>query len=913
MGAGDASSNDAILWTRAQDSNSSAGVMLTAQVTTNPTFAGGLATFTGTTDPTQDYTVHIDATGLQSGMPYYYRFVASDNTMSQVGTFTTAPDPTARAAVHFGFTGDADGLMRPYPATSSVTAPGVPSFAGQNFNYFVWLGDTIYETASGSPNNPPDNNSPAVPSSATAANLTGSGLAAMEAAYWTKYRQQLQPVSTGSYPGLGDMSSGLQGFFDSTGHYTLLDNHELGNKQLINGGAPAGSNPAGIGVDATNSAFDVNTTGTYINQTPAFQALVQAYTDYQPIRVQTVNAPGDPRSNGTQQLYFSQQWGANSVFFNLDDRSYRDIRLKQPGNASADDTGVRADNPGRTMLGSTQLSFIEQGLLAAQNNGTIWKIVAISSPIDQIGPIGGSFTINNAGDPNSTQPGYTNVESDGGKSWMGGYRFERNQLLKFIADHHINHVIFLTTDDHQVRINEVGYFTQFDQNGTPIQSSYTRVPGAFQILVGPIGATGPDTITDHSIANIQAIAQSFASQQQALGIDPIGLDTNFPGLINVSREGDPNAASNPSPFDFYSPDTFNYADLKIDPTGQNLTVTIYGMNSYPVNTFPQPSPSNPVRQIMQFTISNLANPRAGLLSSVALGNHSVVFAVGSDQGIWRLDTGGSRGGNNPWTEISPAGGPKFAQVSAGTDGAGQADVYAVTTSGALWKFDSQFAPSGFQVDGPGLVQQASATQGNWAIVLGADGQIYSYNGLGFGAGARYLMTYNSGTTYQSVSASNDQTGKIGIFAINRANNLVQVNVDGTSSRLSGSESIQQVSAGRDSNGNLDAFAVSSVGSLFKFDSSNGYFQADGPGNAHQVSAALADWGIVLSPNQAVFSYNGKGQGQGARFLMEGAGSAAELTADTDSSGLNVFYVASDGTLFLIQPNGTLVSLTGLTL
>ena len=32
------------------------------------------------------------------------------------------------------------------------------------------------------------------------------------------------------------------------GNYTLLDNHELGNKQLINGGAPEGLN--GIGVDA---------------------------------------------------------------------------------------------------------------------------------------------------------------------------------------------------------------------------------------------------------------------------------------------------------------------------------------------------------------------------------------------------------------------------------------------------------------------------------------------------------------------------------------------------------------------------------------------------------------------------------------------------------------------------------------
>jgi hypothetical protein len=37
----------------------------------------------------------------------------------------------------------------------------------------------------------------------------------------------------------------------------------------------------------------INTTGTFMNQSPVFQTLMQAYTDYQPIRVRTVNAPSD--------------------------------------------------------------------------------------------------------------------------------------------------------------------------------------------------------------------------------------------------------------------------------------------------------------------------------------------------------------------------------------------------------------------------------------------------------------------------------------------------------------------------------------------------------------------------------------------------------------------------------------------
>jgi phosphodiesterase/alkaline phosphatase D-like protein len=568
VGAGDATDHTAILWTRAQQTGSPAGVGLIAQVSSDPTFATGVKLFAGVTNPARDFTIHFNAAGLDSGTRYYYRFLAKDMTLSQVGTFVTAPAPTARVALRFGFTGDADGLMRPYVATMSAhfAPPGAPNFGTQSFDYFVWLGDTIYETASGPPNDSPAvSNTPAL------------------ADYWRKYREQFIPVTSGPYPG-------LQNFFSSTGHYTLLDNHELGNRQFINGGAAANAP-----FNTTDPSFDVNTTGTYMHGTGGFQVLEQAYSDYQPIRVDTVNAPNDPRSNGTQKLYFSQQWGANAIFFNLDDRTNRDIRLR---NASGDDNGVRADNPNRTMLGTTELQWFEQALLVAQAQGIVWKFVAVSSPMDQMGPIGGSFTITNG--VNNAPNTYSTSITDGGKSWMGGYRPERNALLKFIADNHITHVVFLSTDDHQVRINELGYFTQFDANNTPIQSSYVRVPGVFHVVAGPIGATGPDGITDHSFGNVQTLAQNFVAQQTARGIDPIGLDPSFPGLHQVVREGDPSADLLRQGFDFYSPDTFNYATLEVGacPT---LSVAIYGINSYAVNTFPQ-TPTSPVREILSFKV-----------------------------------------------------------------------------------------------------------------------------------------------------------------------------------------------------------------------------------------------------------------------------------------------------------------------
>ena len=72
----------------------------------------------------------------------------------------------------------------------------------------------------------------------------------------------------------------------------------------------------------------------------------------------------------------------------------------------------------------------------------------------------------------------------------GGYRTERNALLKFIADNGIKNVVFLATDDHQNRVNELLYSPT---GQTEDQSTYVHVPHCLAIVDGPLGATGPDT------------------------------------------------------------------------------------------------------------------------------------------------------------------------------------------------------------------------------------------------------------------------------------------------------------------------------------------------------------------------------------------------------------------------------------
>jgi phosphodiesterase/alkaline phosphatase D-like protein len=590
VAAGDATSTSAIFWTRALDGAAPANTPLMLDITTDPAFASSITHYPGacTTDSTKDYVCKLGLGGLTPNTVYYYRFVGPASETSNIGRVKTAPDSSVSAPLHFAFSGDYDGLIRPY-----ALATVLPS---QNLDFYMSLGDTIYETASnlttsGGHNGQPWLNSPSVTLSGSSATLNGvptstgfATAAQLKADYERKYREQFLPVNTGG-------QNGLQVLFASQGNYTTYDNHELGNRQYINGGAPAGGSvggaagtdmPTGRGVDARNNGAgnpgnvnDVNNSlSDYMNRSTGFQTLQNVFLEYQPIADHgTVNNPSDARTNGTKVLYFAQQWGRNAIFINTDTRSYRDIRLKTADGSQDDTSAPRANNPGRTYFGATQFAWLKQTLLDAQNAGTQWKFVSISDPIDQIGPIGGALTLNNLPSFGSGST-YAPVNSDGGKSYIGGYRGERNALLKFIADNHIVNVVFIATDDHQNRINELTY----SPTDTEKQATYVKAPYVFSIVAGPLGATGPDLITNHTFAMAQQLANSIVAAQQAAGLEPLGL-IGYPGLHDVLREGDPTAGTAPQAVDFYSPDTFNFNVLDVSADGKTLSVSSVGMDS----------------------------------------------------------------------------------------------------------------------------------------------------------------------------------------------------------------------------------------------------------------------------------------------------------------------------------------------
>jgi phosphodiesterase/alkaline phosphatase D-like protein len=619
VAAGDVTSTDVILWTRAQPL---VPVNLTAQVATDVNFGNVVVTSNGNTDPAQDYTLKLNPKGLKAGTRYYYRFVGPFGSTSGTGTFKTAYAAGTKAPVHLAFSGDCDGRWRPFPSVADIST--------QSLDFFEFCGDTMYENA----------NSPAFGTAPASPIVTAPEVNPVQCLtdLRRKYRENITAVTTNGNPS-------LQNFFASQANYTLLDNHELcsniGTGQYQNGGAPQfkPENP-GVTYDPTNTAYDTNVSGPFTNKTTGFMACQRAFRNYEPIREHVVAAPADPRSDGTQQMYTAQQWGKNLMFIHTDDRSYADIRLSV--------TSPRADNPQRTRLGATQLAWLESTLLAAQTAGTPWKVVVVSDPIDQLGPVGGALTGTNANLTNT----------DGSKSWMGGYRAERNALMKFIVDNKITNVVFLATDDHTNRVNELLYFP--DPVNAPTVEAY--VPTCFSIVAGPIGASGPENFPDHSIATLQSICSAYVAAQKGVGVNPIGLDPAFPGLHDVVRDGDPAADSTRGAFDFFSPDTENYATLDISADGKTLTVSTYGINSYNPNLFLEAGATGPVRQILSFQVDAGVNAiTLSTLSASGMQGFAIPLSI----------TPVLANPNFPQTvNITISGVPATATLSAGTNAGG---------------------------------------------------------------------------------------------------------------------------------------------------------------------------------------------------------------------------------------------------
>ncbi len=345
------------------------------------------------------------------------------------------------------------------------------------------------------------------------------------------------------------------------------DDHEITN-DFAGGATPAAS-------PQRDQIFGEAAIG-FVNDTPAFDAALEAFQDYKPLRDEFYGETGDDRTANEQQLYRFNTFGSDAATYVLDVRSFRDAPLGfLPETASPEAIEAYLESafePGRTMLGEAQLEQFKQDLLAAEAAGTTWKFVMSTVPMQNFGiPVAG-------------------------ERWEG-YAAERADLLSFIEANDIENVVFITGDFHGHVVNNVTYQETF--GGPQIATDVVDVmmgPVGIQLTVPflpePFNETfaapfGPATVgftpqslleaQDKSQAEYLALTDDAARNQfvrevldarlTPLGFDPVGLEGS--GIDAELLQGEYIAAHN-----------YGWSEFEIDPFTQALTVTTYGVEPY---------------------------------------------------------------------------------------------------------------------------------------------------------------------------------------------------------------------------------------------------------------------------------------------------------------------------------------------
>lgn len=473
-------------------------------------------------------------TNLPAGKTY--RYEVSDFNATLTGSFKTAA-AQGLDGLAFGVTGDWRGELAPYPAIKNAR--------GVNLDFFVKLGDTIY------------------------ADFPSEAVPAEQATTLAEYRLKHAEVYS-SHAGINSFGR-LQ---RNVSIFSMIDDHEVMND--FSGGALASSDPR------------FNETSGLINQTSIYNNGLQAFVEYNAINDKRYGNDGDVLTDGRPNLYRAQRYGSTAGFYMLDARSFRDDELAgvsditspaQIGAFIANSFDVGKPKI-RTLLGKKQLNRLKADLLAAQQDGVVWKFIAVPEPIQNLGVFGASDRFE-------------------------GYAAERSELLRYIDENNIKNVVFIAADIHGAIINDLTYQRREDvlnalaTVGNPLAAPQIKT-AAFEISTGSVAfepAFG-DTITRllGNIPNGNALlGQMFAAvgvstleqfnqlpmavrnaamqglidnQLTQLGYTPIGLQDNTRINAKVIKGGNTALFS------------FGWTRFDVNTENQALTITTYGITPY---------------------------------------------------------------------------------------------------------------------------------------------------------------------------------------------------------------------------------------------------------------------------------------------------------------------------------------------
>jgi alkaline phosphatase D len=227
----------------------------------------------------------------------------------------------------------------------------------------------------------------------------------------------------------------------------------------------------------------------------------QALLEYLPIRFNT----SDP-----EQIYRSFNYGSALDIFMIDKRSYR----------GANSANLQTEPSAETaFLGNQQLKWLKQNLLRSRST---WKVIASDMPLGLVIP-----------DGSTAFEGSANAEN----GLPLGRELEIADLLKFINDHTIRNVVWITADVHYCASH------YYDPNQAQFQDFYPF----WEFVSGPLhaGTFGPNS-----------------------------LDATFGPQVQFQKVPDPGLANLPP-----SAGLQFFGLIKIDGASQVMTVSHYNINA----------------------------------------------------------------------------------------------------------------------------------------------------------------------------------------------------------------------------------------------------------------------------------------------------------------------------------------------
>jgi len=536
VASGDVDQDSAVLWTRSTTLGT-----VTFEYATDASFTTIVGSTTAAVTAA-DLPVKVEISGLTAGTEYFYR--ATDASGSHAtGRFVTAAAAGTTAGLTFGVSGDWRGEVTPYPAIRNIP--------DRNLDFFVALGDTVYA----------DDRSPILNKN--------------QAETVEDFRLKHQEVY-GDRFGANFWAAARA----STSILSTIDDHEVTNN--FQGGANAAS-------DARFSE-----TSGLINDTALFENGLQVYQEYNPLRDEFYNTPGNDLFDGERKLYRFNTYGNDAAVITLDTRSFRSQNLPAPNpadlNAVAVSYAASLLTPDRTLLGAVQLEQLKADLLAADAAGITWKFIMIPEPIQNI---------------------LVGVNTDN----YEGFAQERADLLRFIDESNIENVVFVAADIHITTVNNLTYQTgdlASEQKATSIFEITTGsvaydAPSGVAFAQGiaalsldpaaalaaynslPIAPDGDDLVNDKDDfvkTGFNSIYTRFPS-----AFDPIGLNNNLSqaeGLIDAELlQGD-----------YFISHSYSWTEFDIDAQTQVLTVTTYGIDGYTEEDVDASNPNNRLDEIL---------------------------------------------------------------------------------------------------------------------------------------------------------------------------------------------------------------------------------------------------------------------------------------------------------------------------